>query len=759
MNRNVRHVRGAVSSALWLAGLFVLSTGCTESSGAGDADRSAQARRVGPKAPGAVAALGEEPGESEEEPEPEPEPDVESMDSLPAEDSAKVTDTFIQRLNVTTDLEENLAAHMRLPDPSNDKLKESLIRVVGTEDRPVVLFRSDVLAELGWIPEHPGEGFFTALSAFDSDKELERRFSNEEALRKGEFGETSEETVVFKGLSPVARIQGQLFDLEQFEQGRSVPASLCSRTPVSTTQAWGRSLLITAREVVEDPARTWDPCTGEGQAGGVWTFAHMFRQMAVNSGVTPELFALRWLETWLNEQNINGDVVAPRTRIFTQVIQPWATASGATATLVTHGSGHVSVNLTRPLDLDQAPFRLLAIVNRADLGRTERGRAGYGGTITSRPVDAGELRFVFGVAESTSAGRCVQREFTVILEYGVPITGCSQVVSWARHWLNLNRFSSFDSGYLDALEKLTERVVQADRAPGKGNGSALNQIRTNEVSLTPRYGRWELREFTLTDEDPSSNTDSPANGLLRPHTVAQSPDDGTYSAHTSAVIDAFVHWQVLPTVPVGSGPAPASCSSNYTVPYFFLDREFRGGNAFVLPDFWSAINLDASDSRALCARHQFSLNTCQGCHKRDTRTNFTHVKPTGGLPATLSGFLTGGGPGHFITVPDSQFPTSGARWRFADLDRRWRHLNQLALCTSCSKVPVFHASLLEAIARVAGVVPIDPVGPLSEEPNFEVGPIVDRELVLKVLELRKDEVSEMSDEPLDLVRPAEFFTH
>ena len=181
--------------------------------------------------------------------------------------------------------------------------------------------------------------------------------------------------------------------------------------------------------------------------GGKWTFGYLITEMAQGSGRTPQEFVREWLETWVNSQTINGDVVAARTQMFTQVIQPWANASGiSSAMIINPSSGRREVLLGSPgLNLNISPFRLLAIVNRIDLGRTGPGSSGYGGPITDKPQDAGELRFVFGVTQPSPWGggteaSCGKKPFTVILEYGVPEKGCSRVVSWAKDMTKLNTF-------------------------------------------------------------------------------------------------------------------------------------------------------------------------------------------------------------------------------------------------------------------------------------------------------------------------------
>ncbi|RKH92568.1 hypothetical protein D7Y04_42575, partial [Corallococcus sp. AB038B] len=164
-------------------------------------------------------------------------------------------------------------------------------------------------------------------------------------------------------------------------------------------------------------------------------FSHLIKEMAQDSGTTAEDFVMKWLSNWLNDYTVNGDLVQARQNMFSEVIQPWATASGQVASLVFNTSTNKwQVSSTGPLNLDIAPFRLLAIVNRIDLAGSS---GGYGGSST-----AGELRFVFGMTKPTNWGAgteatCNLKLFTTIIEYGVPRTGCQQVIDWARDWAQL----------------------------------------------------------------------------------------------------------------------------------------------------------------------------------------------------------------------------------------------------------------------------------------------------------------------------------
>jgi hypothetical protein len=683
--------------------------------------------------------------------------DISELGKLPPIAPEEASQVSLQQLERPTAMDENVAVHVKLPPPANKELEGSLVRVLGTPDNPTLLFNSDALAEVGAIPSSPGKGFFTSFSQFDRS-EIERRIANERLLESGELGEVSPDAVVFKGRTPVGITQGIRFDPELFDRFLPQPLNLCPATPVSTLAGWGQSLFITSPSVVLNGARTWDPCTGAGTQGGVWTFAHLMRQMAMGSGTTPETFVLRWLEMWLNNYTVNGDVVPARLAMFNQVIQPWATASGVTATLLTDATGKRFVQLSGPLNLNIAPFRLLAIINRLDLGRTATGSSGYGGTTSSRPVDAGELRFIFQVVQPNpwgggSQATCGLKPFTVIFEYGVPITGCSNVVQWARDWTQLNTFGGFTPAYLAHLEGLTQSVVLHGAAPGKGNQNAINQIRTNENALN---FRWELREFTLTNENPGAGTDAPANGLLRKHSVAQTPDDAAYASSGDPDIDNYVMGTVRPSVPAPAGPLPANCSSAHSVPYFFTGAPFKGGNSLVAPPtHWEAFSANPVSNVDVCARHQFSLNTCNGCHFGDTSTFFTHVSTTG-IPVTMSSFLTGGGPGLSFGVPDTQF--GAPTWRFADLERRWKRLYDVAFCVQCTNIVRLDPSFLDLIQEIAHVVPIDPIGPI-EDPRFQVGPIHDLEQMKQIFELRPEFAREFDEQPVDFIRSADTFVH
>jgi hypothetical protein len=264
------------------------------------------------------------------------------------------------------------------------------------------------------------------------------------------------------------------------------------------------------------------------------------------------------------------------------------------------------------LDLSQAPMRLLAIVNRLDLRDLSKGQAGEG-------------RFVFAATDSSGAAT----QFTLILEYRLPASSEADVLAWANLWHGLNGLTPGSPDYNAALEAITERFAGRNADPGGVNGSALNQLRTNEVALA---FPWELREFTLS-----------GSGLLQPDTVKLTPDSSFLG---QAIVADFVNEN-----------EGAILIERHSVPEVFNGVDFLAGSSLNDIDAWTAEGISNNE-----ARHKFSLNTCNGCHGRETDTGFLHIFPrAAGETAGISGFLSG------AAVAD---PVDGTIRQFGDLERR-----------------------------------------------------------------------------------------
>lgn len=380
-----------------------------------------------------------------------------------------------------------------------------------------------------------------------------------------------------------------------------------------------KSLVITDLDVVENPDRTFNPCTGAGTPMGRWTFGYLMTQMANQpaTGIHPSTFVRNWLNKWMSNQTVNGWTVAQRQKIQTLVIDPWVAASGGPH---------------RPLNLAIAPFKLLAIVNRVDL----RNNTTYGGG------NAGEGRFVFGVIDRTGGGQidpytstgsrnCRETQFTVIFEYGIDRRGCA-IRDWGRQWHNLRHFALGSPAYNAALQAITDQFTAAGVAPHKPNGSALNQLRTNEVELLLGVSTdpvWELREFKIGGEPPVNP------GQLEEVTVKLTPD---LSRNRTQLLTDYVNLNT-----------PSILTQTHDVPPTFNGQLFLGGSSLAPRDptlpvdvntHWNNGRWPVITNRQ--ARHLFSLNTCNACHTGETNTVFTHIKPVPfGTEAGLSGFMNG----------------------------------------------------------------------------------------------------------------------
>ena len=463
------------------------------------------------------------------------------------------------------------------------------------------------------------------------DKPGDGSFSGAFAINLAQLGALAErqrerkEIPLFEGRTQVKpRDPFSPIDFEGLLSGKRIKITLPFPGLTATPLDPARSLMITDLSVVEDLARTINPCTGDGTPMGKWTFGYLMTQMAnqSHSGIDPSTFVRRWLKKWEFDQNVNDWTVAKRPNIKSLIIDPWQAKSG--------GPG-------APLDLSKAPFKLLAIVNRIDL----RDNVTYGGG------SGGEARFVFCALDST----CNPLPFTVIFEYGIQVADCTALKAWGQQWADLSNIALGDPTFNPALEAITEQFVRAGANPAQPNGSALNQLRTNEIALG--VDPWELREFKLFDSDADA-------GHLREVTVKLTPD---LSLNNTSIIADFINANEANVL-----------LEKHQVPLDFPagGDHFVGGSALTpFGMFWDAPAIASPD-----ARFKFSLNTCNGCHARETNTGFTHVSPAPfGAAAGLSGFLTG------LSVLD---PTgNGVSHPFGDLERRRVGLETL-LSTPCA---------------------------------------------------------------------------
>ncbi len=328
-----------------------------------------------------------------------------------------------------------------------------------------------------------------------------------------------------------------------------------------------KELEIRDLSVVEDPVRT--------APGGAWTFQHIMENMAPSADQAPAMVE-SLLSTWLTDQTVGAFTVAARPGMQGVILGPFPrTASGA-------------------LDLGHAPLRLLAIANRIDLQNVSSGSAGEG-------------RFAFGILDSS--GNPLQ--MTLIVEFNIPASSAQDVTDLANAWHGLSNLPFPSEQYNAALQAITDKFTARNAAPGRVNGSALGQLRTNDFFT---LGEWEFREFHL----------SATTGFLAPAPVALTPDA---SLNNTTTLADYMNANAADILNV-----------THVVPETFEGQPFQGGS--MITDFftWNAPGVDPE------VRAKFAQNTCNGCHTSSLETNtfVFQIQPRlQGQESPLSPFLLG----------------------------------------------------------------------------------------------------------------------
>lgn len=346
-----------------------------------------------------------------------------------------------------------------------------------------------------------------------------------------------------------------------------------------------RQVNISKEMVIIDTAVVNHP---EAKIGRL-SFGHLIRNMTTST-VTKEDLILSFLQSWQQEQTINGFAVKPRDVVNNLIIKPWMKADGQSNIPIEEWE----------IDLDNAPFKLLAVVNRMDLLRVKENKV----------TNSGEGRFVYCVVSPDKR----LLPFTIIFEYQLPIQDTTHIFPWASKWHALGESEIFDSSYVEQLIQVTEGFTEKNIMLSKPNGSTLNQIRTNEVAMG---FPWELREF---------NIDS-TKGIFKEVTRKMTPD---FSLNGSSLLTKFVQEH-----------EDAIMSGQFTIPLTYDNQPFLGGSC---PTNTSSFQWDIPGVRGELIK-RFSIKTCNGCHAGDTKTPFTHIgpSPTRNLsePAFVSNFLKG----------------------------------------------------------------------------------------------------------------------
>ncbi|MFV8781293.1 hypothetical protein ACNKU7_02615 [Microbulbifer sp. SA54] len=366
----------------------------------------------------------------------------------------------------------------------------------------------------------------------------------------------------------------------------------------------------------------------EHAISGALSWKHLIEQMMPQENPTDaekEAFVLHWLNSFLNQQVINEDVVPARPDIGPLFIEPWRGVSLS-----------MSEGTSDALNFDIDLFRLLAIVYRPDLHQRDA---------DGNVISGGEARFIYSFNQPASGGSLPAK---VIFEYGLEASSEEELLAWAEAFHALGALE-FGEQFNQQLIELTGRFTGKNAVPHKPNGSALNQLRTNEL---PFDAPWQLREFKLSAET----------GLLEPATVAQTPAGSLNGTQLFADYVNSAEAEIL--------------DGSYIVPLTFAGQPLLGGfsdvefGAFAAPvSDWDGPGIVNNE-----ARHIVSLNTCNGCHGTETNTSFSHVvEREQGQVAELSPFMTGV-VRNFATGEDDPFfvqdPVTGELRQFQELADR-----------------------------------------------------------------------------------------
>lgn len=528
-----------------------------------------------------------------------------------------------------------------------------------------------------------GDGIFTAFTNIDFDQLKEdeqaflKRLQKSSTLEMRDFNGRSalalqkvETAALLREAKTLASQAGEVMTLPNKLRVIEVQSLAISLPLLPFTADENKVLAINSPAVVAHPFLTFDPCDTDGTGNDLnpnaaWSFKTLMSNMN-QTGLSDQQFIHNWLASWMDDQTVNGFTLPEREGIK-DYFGAW---DGVNA-----GS----------LDINNLPFRTIAIINRVDLSK-----------VSYLSATEGEIRFVFGLLNPVSCSPAAGvDQMTVIFEYGDTANSCSTIKSRAQEWLALDNEVLGSPAYMSALKTITDNVTEAP-----GAAAALNQVRTNDFAfdgLGLLASDWELREFVI---------DS-GSGQLVPTTTKQTPDTAFRTG--SGVMAQFMEQN-----------ANAILCENHVVPSNFLGAPFLGASLeYFNTSFWNAptsqANLPASfpfcHNGSVSAvspfltlptriqsevRHKFSINTCDDCHAQETDTFFTHVNP---VTRSFSGFMTG------ITVPDPMLGpavSGGIEREFDDLLRRGQILEDLAV-KQCNGGIIFNSFFAEKSVPMSAV--------------------------------------------------------
>lgn len=332
-----------------------------------------------------------------------------------------------------------------------------------------------------------------------------------------------------------------------------------------------KELIIVDDQVVRDK---------RSEALGPWSAGTLLSQLLPKTATVKEKSDLvKTLFTkWLTDQKLpNGQVSAKRDSAEFIILCPWIDAS------------FDNKDCKGDLDLAKAPFRLLSIVNRVDIG-------------SHTPDGKGEARFVYTLLDAHTVEQNTvgsSRQFTLIFEYNMTPAPFSRY-RWALSWHHLGLLPCTTAGDCEGFRKYLTQLTRSftDYQEGSSHlpfGTYLSQVRSSELQLdTP----WQWREFLL-----------------------QKPDDGPLEFAQTYVVQT-------PMSKMNGNPELGEwIEENRELikkGTYKLPEKFRGAESDTMGrTLWNFPDLSEPIRRA------FAKNTCNGCHVSETEpiSRFYHIAP------------------------------------------------------------------------------------------------------------------------------------
>ena len=483
-----------------------------------------------------------------------------------------------------------------------------------------------------------------------------------------------------------------------------------------------RELFITNPTVVDDVRAKYP---------GPWSFGGLVNELVGEdkSGVCVR----EWLKTWVLRQTVNGFEVPPRAGIMEKVIEPWQRRDGFDPK-----SGQPWTP-----KMENAPFRLLAIVNRMDLCASQV--ADVVGTSRAQWNAQGKLSLFAALLDRATRSATVGE--------GKP-----------RPKITVPALMPLD---LASFEKNSERGGFGSRSIGPygGKGAGENPQfgegrlifgAVDEKGL-PLAGGWTvIFEYQLAGKKPEKRTSShlPVSewamlwhklGYLDPSTAAfreqletvtrsfthRLPNGGTSSLGQLRTSEAafgqgreFRQFKLdndaFKPAPLAQTPAPEFTKKDgpetrvlaqflregaplirtgiHVVPEGLQLRNevalVLGGNA-IIPTENPAFQWNPKQGVPGPVRRVFSLNTCTGCHAGETECSGLHVSPRAeGSWAVLSPFLRmDGTPLHVYDKASAQ------KVEFHEMEERAAIFGALLDMTDAKRLEVLRTVLRERSGR------------------------------------------------------------